>query len=359
MKKSKLAIVESYLVKLQEGNIYEPIKIEGVGVYRAILKRLETQRLMLVKVKDIELETAKRTSMSIASVAHDMKTPLAVIQGYAECIKDGIGDKDYPLLIMNKTAQMNDMVLELVDEYQQALNSANDEMTLHNARIYFAGALDRIKSVAETKGVNLRIKKIPNVPIRVKPKQFGRVVQNLITNAVKYSDPGSTITVKFKLWAKTLRISVKDRGIGIAKESLPFIFDQFYKEDKARPSTDSNGLGLFITKQIVESHGGTISVVSKKGQGSTFTVILPVEQELGKKNTVTSSFDRRPLWQKVMIEIFFGWIFASFYRICRFFESRNTSTFMFGMLCIALFPFVWIIDFLSVCVYGRITFLAE
>ncbi len=359
MKKNKLANIEAALMKLQEGNIYEPIKQEGVGVYKAINKRLETLRLMLVKHSDIETESARRNNMAIASVAHDMKTPLAVIAGYAECMSDGMDDKDYLALIIQKTEQMNEMVLELVEESRQVHQNPDSQKTLHNARSYFASAMEKLKPVAEKKGIQLKVKRAPNAQLRLDPKRFGRVLQNLVTNAIKYSASGTTIKVSFKLWAKSLRIKIKDEGVGISKENIPFIFDQFYTEDKTRADSSNNGLGLYITKEIVREHGGSISVTSKKGKGSAFTVVLPIEPSIEEKVTLTGRFDRLPMWQKLAVEMVFGWLMASLYRIVRFFESRNTSTFMFGMLCIALFPFAWIIDFLSICVYGRISFLAD
>ena len=359
MKKDKLSKIEANLMKLQDGNIYEPIKTDGVGVYHAINRRLETLRLMLVKNSDTIAEGERRNNMAIASVAHDMKTPLSIIAGYAECMSDGMDDKDYPTLILQKAEQMNDMVLSLVDESHQALENQPDRMTLHNARLYFSGVFDRLKPIAERKGIGLKVKRAPNASIRIEPKKFGRVIQNLVTNAIKYSPAGTTIKVSFKLWAKTLRIMIKDEGEGISKESLPFIFDQFYMEDKARADSSSNGLGLYITKEIVREHGGNITVTSKKGKGSTFTVIIPTESSIEDKLTLTGRFDRLRLWQKLSWEIFFGWLMASLYRIIRYFETRNASTLMFGLLCIVLFPFAWIIDFLSICVYGRIAFLSE
>ena len=359
MKRNKLAKIEANLMKLQEGNIYEPIKTDGVGVYHAINRRLETLRLMLVKYNDIQAESARRNNMAIASVAHDMKTPLAIISGYAECISDGMDDKDYPMLILQKTEQMNEMVLSLVEESEQVCKNPSAQMTLHNARTYFEGLFEKLIPVAKNKGIELKVKRAPNAQIRIEPRKMGRVMQNLVTNAIKYSQSGTTIRVRFKLWAKTLRISIKDEGVGIAKDSLPFIFDQYYTEDKARADASSNGLGLYITKEIVKEHGGNVTVTSKKGKGSTFTVILPVEPNIDEKLTLTGRFDKLHLWQKLTWELFFGWLMASLYRIIRFFETRNSSTFMFGMLCIALFPFAWIIDFLSICVYGRIAFLSE
>lgn len=359
MKRDKLSKIEANLMKLQEGNIYEPIKAEGAGVYHAINRRLETLRLMLVKYNDAVAEGERRNNMAVASIAHDMKTPLAIIAGYAESMSDGMDDKDYPTLILQKTEQMNDMVLSLVNESREALKNDGESKTLHNSRLYFSGAFDRLKPLAERKGIALKVKRAPNAQIRIEPKKFGRVMQNLVSNAIKYSAAGTTIRVSFKLWAKTLRIKIKDEGEGISKESLPFIFDQFYMEDKSRADSSNNGLGLYITKEIVREHGGNITVASKKGKGSTFTVIIPIEPNIEEKLTLTGRFDRYPLWNKLVWEAFFGWLMASSYRIVRYFETRNKSTLMFGVLCIALFPFAWIIDFLSICVYGRIAFLAE
>ncbi len=359
MRKSRLAKIESELMRLQEGDLMRPIKVEGIGVYHAILRRLETLRLTLLKLKDEEVDSARRTNTAIASVAHDMKTPLAVISGYAECISDGMDDKDYPALILQKTNQMNEMVISLVEDIHNSIEKQTGNKVLHGARAYFTEAVNRMRPSAEAKNITIKMSKVPNAQVRLDAQQFGRVLQNLISNAVKYSPEGSTIKISFKLWAKTLRIKIKDRGVGIAKESLPFVFDRFYTENKARTDGSSNGLGLYITKQIVQEHGGKVSVYSKKGKGSTFTVVIPVEPDLQEKRTITESFNGLPLWQKILFELVFGWLMASVYRVTRFFESRNLSTLMFGLLCIPLFPFVWLIDFLGICVYGKITFLAD
>ncbi len=346
-------------MRLQEGDLLTPVEIEGVGVYHAILKRLDTLRIAMLKLQDAQVDIANRTNTAIASVAHDMKTPLQIISGYAECLSDGMDDKNYAELILQKTSQMNEMVLSLVEESHAELENSKAIKNITNARDYFTEAINRMRPVAEAKGITIKHKKVPGVPIRVDSYQFGRVIQNLITNAVKYSPSGTTIKVSYRLWAKSLFIIVKDQGQGISKASLPYIFDQFYTEDKTRANSESNGLGLYITKEIVRDHGGNITVKSKKDKGSTFTVEIPVEPTLDEKLTLTGRFDKLPLWGKILIEIFFGWIMSAAYRITRFFETRNTSTLLFGVLCLALFPFMWFIDFLSVCVYGKITFLAE
>lgn len=359
MRKRQMAKIEAALMRLQEGDLYKPVKIEGAGVYHAITKRLETLRLTLLKLGDGEVEFARRNNTAIASVAHDMKTPLAIISGYAECMADGMDDKDYPELILQKAQQMNEMVLSLVETSHAELEKQAEQKTLENAHAYFSEVMFKIQPIADAKDIKLKVSKIPSEQIRIDKQQFERVMQNLISNAVKYSPSGSKIRVYFGRWGKRLNIHVVDNGIGIAKEHLPYVFDQFYKEDRSRTDSSSNGLGLYITKEIVTQHGGTISVRSKKGKKSVFLVSIPIEPNLDEKLTLTGRFDRLAMWKKLLFETFFGWIMASVYRIARYFESRCMSTLFGGILCIALFPFMWMIDVLSVIVYGRMTFLTD
>lgn len=359
MKRKQIVKLERILMRLQEGDVYTPVELEGFGIYHAMTKRLETLRLTLLNLADSEVELSKRTNTAIASVAHDMKTPLAIIAGYAECMSDGMDDKNYPELILQKTQQMNDMVISLVETSHKELEKQASHKFLHNSRVLFGKILEKVKPYAEKKNIKLKVGNIPNERIRVDEQQMERVMQNLISNAVKYSPEGSTVKVKFCRWGKKFVIMVHDNGIGISKESLPLIFDQFYTEDKSRSDANSQGLGLYITKEIVKEHGGYITVTSKKNKGSTFMVHLPVEPHLDEKITLTGRFDKMALWKKMVVDIFFGWALASIYRIARFFETRCLSTLIVGILCIALFSFVWLIDILSILVYNKITFLAD
>lgn len=99
MKRKQIVKIERTLMRFQDGDLYTPVELDGVGVYHAIAKRLETLRLTMLNLADSEVEFSRRTNKSIAAVAHDMKTPLSIISGYAECISDGMDDKDYPALI--------------------------------------------------------------------------------------------------------------------------------------------------------------------------------------------------------------------------------------------------------------------
>lgn len=358
MKKRQLVKIERTLVRLQEGDLYTPVDIEGTGVYHSITKRLEELRLTILKLVDNEVEVSRRANKSIAAVAHDMKTPLAIISGYAECLSDGMDDKDYANLILQKAAQMNDMVIGLVESSHASLKKEESHRELKDSKQLFGKILDKLRPLAEGKQIKLKVGKIPCERIRVDEGQIERVMQNLISNAVKYSPENSVVRVSFHKWGKVLRINVKDNGIGISKEGLPLVFDQFYTEDKSRSSGNSQGVGLYVVKEIIEEHGGQVGVKSKKGKGSRFYVTLPIEENLDKP-AFTKRFDKKPFIQKSLVIILFGWIMASLYRIARFFETRCVSTLIAGLLAIPFFIFFWPIDWLSILFYGEMTFLTE
>ncbi len=359
MKRKDIVKLERILMRLQEGDVYTPVKLEGVGIYHAMTKRLETLRLTLLNLADSEVESSKKTNTAISSVAHDMKTPLAIIAGYAECLSDGMDDKDYPTLILQKTKQMNEMVIELVENSHKELEKQSAHKFLHDSRVLFGKIFEKIKPLGEKKNIKIKVSRIPSERIRVDEQQMERVVQNLISNAIKYSPADTTIKVDFDRWGKDIILKVKDQGIGISKDALPLVFDQFYTEDKSRSNADNQGLGLYITKEIVKDHGGSITVKSKKGKGSTFIVKLPIEPHIDEKITLTGRFEKNPKSRKLLWMTFFGWIFCAIYRIVRFFETRCISTLVAGILCFGLFPFIWLIDILSIIVYNKITFLAD
>ncbi len=185
MKRRDIVKLERILMRLQEGDVYTPVKLEGFGIYHAMTKRLETLRLTLLNLADSEVESSKKTNTAISSVAHDMKTPLAIIAGYAECMSDGMDDKDYPTLILQKTKQMNEMVIELVENSHKELEKQSAHKFLHDSRVLFGKIFEKIKPLGEKKHIKIKVSRIPSERIRVDEQQMERVVQNLISNAIK------------------------------------------------------------------------------------------------------------------------------------------------------------------------------
>ena len=351
--------IEKTLTKFQNGDIYSPVEKHGYGEYHSIAVRLESLRIAMLRLKDETADVSKRTNKTIASVAHDMKTPLAIISGYAECLSDGMNDKDYASLIIQKTEQMNEMVIEMVESSNAEIKKQSEHKVLYGTRNLFGKIIERLRPLAQAKNIKFKVGKIPDVQVRVDEAQMERVVQNLLSNAVKYSDKGQTVKIGAKKKGKRFILYVRDNGIGISKESLPYVFDQFYTEDKARSSGNSQGVGLYVVREIMKDHGGEVYIKSKKGKGSTFSIVLPLEADDVAGTTATARFDNLSLMSKCTIEIFFGWAMTFIYRFAKYSQTRQRHTLVTGLLSIALFVFVWPIDFISVLVYGKLTFLAD
>ncbi len=359
MNKKQICEIENTLARLESGDLYTPVDTHGVGVYGAIMKSVEELRRKLLAYADKEADMSQRANKAIASVAHDMKTPLAVISGYAECLSDGLDDKDYAALISQKTKEMNEMVIGLVETSREEIKKQSAHMLVHEARVTFGKIMQKLKPIAESKNITLKVSKIPDVKIRLDELQMERVMQNLISNAVKYSDEGTTIKVRFETRKTDFIISVKDKGIGISKESLPLVFDRFYTEDQSRSSGNSQGVGLYIVKGIVGEHGGSVSVKSKKGSGSRFFVTLPMEPNNKDGRSFAYRFDNRPKWQKGLLYFFFGWFISWIYRFSKFAQSNSMATLVTGITCLAPLPFVYFIDNLTIWASGKITFIAD
>lgn len=351
--------IEKTLTKFQNGDIYSPVEKHGYGEYHSIAVRLESLRIAMLRLKDETADVSKRTNKTIASVAHDMKTPLAIISGYAECLSDGMNDKDYASLIIQKTEQMNEMVIEMVESSNAEIKKQSEHKVLYGTKNLFGKIIERLRPLAQAKNIKFKVGKIPDVQVRVDEAQMERVVQNLLSNAVKYSDKGQTVKIGAKKKGKRFILYVRDNGIGISKESLPYVFDQFYTEDKARSSGNSQGVGLYVVREIMKDHGGEVYVKSKKGKGSTFSIVLPLEADDVAGTTATARFDNLSLMSKCAIEIFFGWAMTFIYRFAKYSQTRQRHTLVAGVLCFGLFVFMWPIDFVSVLVYGKLTFLAD
>jgi signal transduction histidine kinase len=133
------------------------------------------------------------------------------------------------------------------------------------------------KAQAEQQDVELRVDAAPDLPgVEVDPYRMAQVLDNLVSNALRYTQPGGEIRLSADASDGSLLLKVHDTGKGIAPEDLPQVFERFFRADKARPENGETGLGLAIARSIVEAHGGSIRVESAPGAGTTFVVSLPV-----------------------------------------------------------------------------------
>ncbi|MDA3940641.1 MAG: HAMP domain-containing sensor histidine kinase, partial [Spirochaetia bacterium] len=227
-----------------------------------------------------EYETSRRELT--AYISHDLKTPLSIIRGYTESILDGIPDKErieeYHRGIYKTVLRMEKLIQDLFVHSQMELNN----LSINKKEQYMDSILVEILE-SEEQYIELNKRKIilkqpfSRVLVNIDKNRIEQVLVNLISNAIKYSDDGDTISVSTNADSEAVYISISDTGRGIGKEELPFIFEKFYRGDRARNSKNSGaGLGLAICKYNIEAHGGAIQVKSKEGEGTTFILSLPL-----------------------------------------------------------------------------------
>ncbi|NCU18903.1 ATP-binding protein [Pallidibacillus pasinlerensis] len=220
----------------------------------------------------------------VANVSHELRTPVAMLQGYSEALIDDIASseeerKEIIKIINEETLRMGRLVNEILDLAR--LESGSMSLTVENVEINsFIERIGRkFYGLAKDSNVNLKVNIMTNKETyQFDPDRIEQVLTNLIDNAIRHTPEEGLVELKVTSEQDYLKLEVKDNGSGIPAEDLPFIFERFYKADKARTrSRAGTGLGLAIAKNIVDAHNGTISVWSEIGKGTVFTIKLPEE----------------------------------------------------------------------------------
>lgn len=358
MKKKKKPIsIGDAIAALIRGEYDKPIVAAGNQRNRTVLRELEALRISVCKARNELEKELKQQRVDIASVAHDLKTPLAIISGYAECLQDGIDDKDYLALIAAKTQEMNGQVISLVEATRRDVEQSE---TLERESIfapdYFTEEAEKYHRLAEDKILKYKVGNVPAVKVYASRDSLSKILQNLISNAVKYSPQYRKVTILFVKTSHYLRVSVADTGIGIGKADLKHVFERFYTADKARTNTANSGLGLYITKQTVEELGGHVAVKSKKGKGSTFYVYLPLDETDTIQGIKTPQIDNMPRAHKILFWLFCGWFMTSVYRFMRYSETRQKYTLWGAFILLPFFAFGWIMDLLEIIFANKVSY---
>jgi signal transduction histidine kinase len=230
------------------------------------------------------LETQHMLKKRMAGAySHEFRTPLTVLQSNLEAMIDGLWlpTKERLESLLAEISRMSRMVSEL----DGLVRAGNPETKLEIVPCDLSQLARRVLTSYEAgiaaKGISLHFDghpcpDSPSCPISADPDKLSQVIANLVSNALKYTDPGGNIWVKAYLDGDRAVLSVRDDGIGIAPSDMPFIFEHLYRADESRArDSGGNGIGLSVAKAIAESHGGTIAAESRPGQGTVFTVSIP------------------------------------------------------------------------------------
>jgi two-component system OmpR family sensor kinase/two-component system sensor histidine kinase BaeS len=215
-----------------------------------------------------------------ADVAHELRTPLAIIRGRLEGMQDGIysPSPEQITTLLNETALLE----RLIEDLRLLALVDTGQLPLHKESISPTFLLESVgRSFAEqarSLGVELRVADLPALPeVEADPQRISQVLGNLIANSLRHTPAGGTVLLNASRGVDAVYVSVSDTGSGIAPEDLPHIFDRFYRADAARTRTGGGaGLGLAIARRLIEAHHGTIRAESAPGQGTVITFSLPL-----------------------------------------------------------------------------------
>ncbi|HEV2127293.1 MAG TPA: PAS domain S-box protein [Thermomicrobiales bacterium] len=246
---------------------------------RATVVRLPAGPVFMSAVRDIterkHLERLQRDFL--AMVTHDIRTPLTSVKGWMQLLQRRPYLEARDRRIVSRSLEQTETIAHLIDDLADLVRIEVGQLQLHRRQDDLLGIIrEQIALVQEhAEHHRLRLETAEEAITGAwDRRRVGQVLQNLLTNAVKYSADGGDVTVRVARAGDEARIEVEDQGIGISPDHLPLLFERFYREEAT--GAGGLGLGLHITRMLVETHGGAISAVSEQGTGSVFIVTLPI-----------------------------------------------------------------------------------
>lgn len=220
----------------------------------------------------------------VANVSHELKTPVGAISLLSEAIEDAAGDevavKRFTKRLHKESARLSALVQDIIELSRlQGTDVVLQGRPVELGRI-IGEAVDRNHLTAEGKNITVTVGGVGDVVVHGDPDLLMTAFRNLIDNAIRYSPEGTKVGVGVRVRNGLVQVSVTDQGPGIGQDDQERIFERFYRVDAARSrQTGGTGLGLSIVKHVMSNHGGEVTVWSQPGQGSTFTVRLPIYEE--------------------------------------------------------------------------------
>lgn len=263
------------------------------GLY--LLRRYELNRLKLknqLKLEKITTDSLRNLdqlkSQFFANISHEFRTPLTLILGQIESVMSSSVEakNKEKLQVANRNARrLLTLINQLLDLSKIEAGSMKLSAEEHNIVSFLKSLFYSFESLAESQNILLKFNsEYQKIPIVFDPEKMEKIFYNLISNAIKFTPANGEITVSISIKNEHAEIRIKDTGKGIPPESLKYIFDRFYQVDGSNTREhEGTGIGLALTKELIELHKGKISVISKSGEGTEFTIAFPVSDS-GKVN---------------------------------------------------------------------------
>ncbi len=261
--------------RMKDGETTEPVAVTAdneIGRLAAAFNDMSAHRA--------RLETQRRAMVS--DVAHELRTPLSNIRGWLEAAEDGLADPDPAFVssLLEEAVQLQ----HIIDDLQDLAEADAGALRLHPEPVRIDELLGQVAAAhqarAETAGVTLTVSVPGGAPVlTADPVRLRQAVGNLVSNALRHTGPGGTVTLRARGsdGGDEVAVEVADTGSGIPADDLPYVFDRFWRAEKSRSRrTGGSGLGLAIVRKLAEGHGGSAEAASTEGEGSVFTLRLPV-----------------------------------------------------------------------------------
>lgn len=253
------------------------LELEQMAAQRGV--KLSCANIALSRAKIAFEQAALRREEMVQDVAHDLRTPLTSIKGASQNLLDDVAGPlsdsagEYVEIISDQADHLIGIVNWLVDAIRVSIDPVELNTTAVEVDQLAARVVRGLKPIAEERQITLSIDAKPTGAL-VDPQKLLLVLENLVGNALKFTEAGGTVSVTVSSSASgdTVEIAVTDTGVGLGPDEIERVFDRYYRSGHPR---GGSGLGLSISREVARLHGGDISVTSEKGKGSTFLITLP------------------------------------------------------------------------------------
>jgi signal transduction histidine kinase len=278
----RIGQVDKAARRLAQGDLAARIRVSGTDEVAALATSFNQMAVQLQAAAEKQKEVEKLRSDLVAWVGHDLQTPLASMRAILEALADGVVDDPQVAQRYLKAAQRDIRSLSLLidDLFQMAQIDAGGlqlDMAPNSLGDLISDTLESFSELADRQGVRLTGAVEEGVdPVRMDAARIGRVLNNLVGNALRHTPAGGSVEVNARRKGALVEVSVADTGEGIRAEDLGHVFEQFYRGEKSRSrATGGAGLGLAIANGIIKAHGGEIRVESEAGKGTNFIFSIP------------------------------------------------------------------------------------
>ena len=274
MNLSKVDVVFNSITKILSITSYDDkeVELDKIDDFKILEEKINSY---IKKINNLE----NVRSQFLADISHELKTPIFLLKGYVETIEGDVDSKTRDKFI-NKIKSQTDKIENILEDLIHISMIESNDITLKLDKVEIQSIIhdldDNFTSIIEKRGDKFILPTAKNIFIHVDKNKFLLALENIIKNAIFYSDSGDIIFTVKKQFDNSIRIGITDHGIGIPKEEQSKIFQRFYRTDESRSrNTGGTGLGLAIVKHICRAHNINLSINSEEGVGSTFYLDIP------------------------------------------------------------------------------------